>query len=259
MTVPAPLYGRAETERYPAGAPHLRHERLRRLFAARVREAFEGLEDPEVLELGAGGGAATAVVLEHGARVTAVDNSESQLAVLRAATAAYGDRVRIHVVDAEEILRSADEHYDALVAVSFLHHVPDYLALLELALARLRPCARVLTFQDPLLHASLGRAERIFAAVAYDLWRLRQGDVGGGVTRRLRRRRGVWRDDCPQDVIEYHATRGGVDQDAVVRLLERRGFAVSVDRYFSTQLRSGQLAGSALGFVNTFSVIGKRG
>jgi SAM-dependent methyltransferase len=215
--------------------------------------------DPHVLDLGAGQGAATIPFLELGASVTAVDDSEEQLDRLRARCRPFGPRLTIVRADAAEFVWQGGRRYDSAVLSSFLHHVPDYAAFLgAVADERLEPRSHVLTFQDPLLYRSLGRPTRAFGALAYASWRLRRGDVVGGLRRRARRSRGVWRDDCPQDVVEYHATRGGVDQDAVVEALVSRGYRCRMERYFSTQSGAFQAVGDALGLLNTFAVVAHR-
>jgi hypothetical protein len=81
-----------------------------------------------------------------------------------------------------------------------------------------------------------------------------QGDLWGGVKRRLRRSRGVL-DDSPLDNAEYHVIRYGVDQDAITALLTAIGFECEIIRYFSTQSRVFQQLGAALGVKNTFAII----
>ena len=80
----------------------------------------------------------------------------------------------------------------------------------------------------------------------------------GGLARRARRARGVWDETCSLDVIEYHATRGGVDAEAICDLLSSLGFAPRVIRYFSTQSSAFQRLGTALGMTNTFAIIAPR-
>ena len=99
--------------------------------------------------------------VELGAEVTAVDDSPAQLARLRERA---GDRVETVEADAEEALASLPADFDVVVASSFLHHVPDYLGFLDLAIGRARSRAVFLSFQDPLLYdrcpARHGRTRR---------------------------------------------------------------------------------------------------
>lgn len=193
--------------------------------------------------------------VELGAEVTAVDDSPAQLARLRERA---GARVETIEADADEALASLPADYDVVVASSFLHHVPDYLGFLDRALGRARPRAVFVSFQDPLLYASLPRPTRTYAALSYDAWRLMQGDVLAGIGRRLRRRRGVYLDTVVEDVIEYHATREGVDHEAVLARITAHGFEPRLVRYFSTQARPCHALGRALRLENTFAVIATR-
>ena len=98
----------------------------------------------------------------------------------------------------------------------------------------------------------------MFSTLAYFSWRVLKGDVLGGFKRRLRRRRGIYLEDSMHDNADYHVTRNGVDQDAICRLFEERGFDYNTVRYFSTQSRLSQRMGSALGLRNTFAVVAQR-
>jgi SAM-dependent methyltransferase len=256
--MPRALYGPAETRAYLEAAPHLKHPGLRSLFRRIVTDVFTYLETamPHVLDLGAGEGSATIVFLEEGARVTAVDDSENQLEALRQRTFRFRERLEISQQRADAALRDlAAERFDVVAAVSFLHHVPDYLAFTRDAATLVAPGGVFLSFQDPLLYRTLSWPTLMLTRIAYDAWRVTKGDVAGGVSRRLRRRRGVWDHSCPQDVIEYHATREGVDLDAVVSELELLGFDCRVERYFSTQSRVFQRVGELGRMKNTFSIV----
>jgi SAM-dependent methyltransferase len=255
------LYDDEVTTRYVAGAPHLTHESVRRLFTALSHEAYAYAAaltpQPRVLDLGAGQGAATLAFLQLGAHVTAVDDSESQLGVLRRRCAPYSDRISVHLDDAMNALDRLDPNFDAVVASSFLHHVPDYLALVRRA-TQMMSHGVFFSFQDPLRYASLPRSTLVLARLAYAVWRVRQPDVLGGLGRRARRARGITLEDCREDWIEYHATREGVDADAVVAVLEDEGLQPRVTRYFSTQSRFFQRLGERLGLETTFAIIAVR-
>jgi SAM-dependent methyltransferase len=261
----AAMYESRSTSDYTDKAPHIRHSTLRNLYGKLVVTVHDFASTytstPQVLDLGAGEGSVTLPFLELGAKVTAVDISEKQLKALQAKCANYADRLELRcqdVFDAIESIRSEDKQYDVIVANSFLHHVPDYLSLIREAVAILPLRGQFFSFQDPLKYDSLGRFIRIFNALAYFSWRIFQGDVTGGIRRRIRRARGIYLEDCPQDNIEYHVTRGGVDQDAIHKLFEQSGFECEIIPYFSTQSRIWQPVGTALGMKSTFAVIARR-
>jgi SAM-dependent methyltransferase len=249
----------ADRRRYVEGAPHLKHSSVRSLYLELVAEVLEtSPRPPAVLDLGAGRGGASLPFLEAGAHVTAVDESDEELSHLRAAAARFGERLELRHGDATELVSVLGSDFDVVVASSFLHHVPDYLEFVRAALRLLRPGGQLLVFQEPLRHDSLPPGTLAVTRAAYAAWRVRQGDVAGGLRRRLRRARGIYRDDDPEDAVEYHAMRGGLDHDALVTLLEREGLSVRFVRYFSTQSPLFQRLGERLGLESTFALVGRR-
>ncbi|MDQ1317409.1 MAG: hypothetical protein QG588_1061, partial [Candidatus Poribacteria bacterium] len=137
------------------------------------------------------------------------------------------------------------------------HHIPDYLSLISLSIEILSPYGQFFSFQDPLRYNSVGLFSRKFSTIAYLSWRVLKGDIINGLKRRIRRSKGIYLDDCPQDNAEYHVTRGGVDQEAIYELLKHSGFECEILRYFSTQSFVWQLMGPALGIKNTFAIIAR--
>lgn len=256
------VYNDEYSRGYVDGAPHIKHASLRSLYGELVAEVYDAASRsgrvPEVLDLGAGEGSVTIPFLELGARVTAVDLSESQLSGLRSKCSGFEDRLQVKCQDVLEVLKNAPHGYDIIVANSFLHHVPDYLGLVRAAVVRLSPSGQFFSFQDPVRADSIGRAGRLYCSAAYCSWRLFKGDLLGGVLRRLRRSRGVYLEDCPEDNAEYHAVRSGVDQDAIAQLLRESGLQCRVIRYFSTQSRLFQSLGTLIGITNTFAVVASR-
>lgn len=255
-------YGLDEARNYVEAAPHLKHSDLRALYdriVGRVADELraDGVDTPRVLDLGAGQGDASMPFLRRGAEVVAVDDSEAQLDRFREAAGAP-ERLSIVLQDAQRYLAGTKREFDVLVLSSFLHHVPDYVSFLRSAVAVLASGAHVVTYQDPLEYRALPRAVDAYSRLAYLTWRIRQPDAIGGLSRRARRNAGVWRDDCPQDVIEYHATRGGVDHRAVVAVLEQERFEVEVVRYFSTQSPLFHRIGTRIGMENTFAIHARR-
>ena len=130
------IYDSEATDDYIDGAPHVKHASLRALYGEMVvavyDKALEHTSTPEVLDLGVGEGSATLPFLELGARVTAVDVSESQLAALSEKCSSYDGMLDAECRDVFETLhhmRESGRQFDVVVANSFLHHVPDYLAL----------------------------------------------------------------------------------------------------------------------------------
>jgi len=255
------FFNEALTQKYADIAPHLRHASLRHLYAQLVADVFDHArrysEAPTVLDLGAGEGSATLPFLELGARVVAIDVSESQLSELVRKCNSHRDRLQVRQGDINSVLRT-DECYDILVMSSCLHHISDYISVIQAGTDVLSENGQFFSFQDPIRYDTMNSLSHLFSKTAYFSWRAFQGDFFGGVSRTLRRARGVYLDDCPADNTEYHLVRNGVDQDQIVRLLSSRGFECRVIRYFSTQGSLFQPLGSALGVQNTFSIIARR-
>jgi SAM-dependent methyltransferase len=77
--------------------------------------------DGNVLEIGPGYGVTTHWLLEHGARLTAIEIDPGLATDLRSK---FGERVDIHTGDGTE-LPFADAAFDAVVCFTMLHHVPS--------------------------------------------------------------------------------------------------------------------------------------
>jgi len=255
-------YNPEATRKYVDGAPHIKHASLRALYANLVVQVYDFAKGhtavPSVLDLGAGEGSVTLPFLDLGATVTAVDISSSQLDVLRSRCKRFGDRLRVRCEDIADTLKAKHDNYDIIVVNSFLHHIPDYIGMIREAITLLTPQGQFFSFQDPLRYDSIGKPTMMFGELAYFSWRIFEGDVVGGLKRRLRRRHGIYLEDSVFDNVEYHVIRNGVDQDAIYTLFKELGCDCSIVRYFSTQSRFFQPIGMALGIKNTFAVIARR-
>lgn len=261
----AVLYDSEATRKYIDGAPHLKHSTLRNLYGQLVVSVYDFAAAhtpvPKVLDLGAGEGSVTLPFLELGATVTAVDISESQLKALQAKCMHYAGKLEVSCQDVFAAIKAFQlkgGEYDIVVANSFLHHIPDYLALIRQAVTILPSHGQFFSFQEPLRYDSVGRLTMIFNTLAYGSWRIFKGDIIEGVKRRIRRSRGIYLDECLADNVEYHAVRNGVDQDAIDKLFQELGFEYEIVRYFSTQSPLWQFIGTALNVQNTFAVSARK-
>ncbi|MBX3291297.1 MAG: methyltransferase domain-containing protein [Acidobacteria bacterium] len=243
-------------------SPHIKHPTLKRLYenliADLYQRAAENSSVPAVLDIGAGEGSVTLPFLEFGCRVTAVDLSTSQIAELEKKCSRYADRLETRCMDVTEFLETTAERFDLIVANSFLHHVPDYVGLVEKALMLLRPGGQFFSFQDPMRYDTLPPVTRIYSGAAYIGWRLFDGDVIRGIGRYIRRKRGVYLDDSPEDNTEFHATRNGVDQNAIAEMLRKQGFEVEIVPYFSTHSPFFQKLGETLNVADSFGIVARR-
>jgi SAM-dependent methyltransferase len=256
------VYETVNRDAYLSGAFHLCQQSVCSLWQELCEKALahvvsQGRESQwEVLDLGAGEGSATKYWLVLGARVTAIDISQNRLEQLVEACKDFKDRVTAlegEVVDIVRHLKSQGRHYDVVSACAFLHHLPNYLGLLEEASELARPGGQILTFEDPLWRPRLPLLCKVVSDAAYISWRLGRPDVVGGACRWLRRKMGYF-STCAADEVEYHAVRLGLDERKICALLTSKGFACNLFFYFSTPGRWQQNFGERLGVVNRFGV-----
>lgn len=249
-------YDRLTREEYLEETPHLKHAALRRLLRETARAVLDHAKrraaQPHVLDLGAGEGSVTLMFLEEGAVVTAVDISPQRLAQLRERCSRFADRLRTVEGDALDAMNRLDGRFDVIVACSFLHHVPDYLSVVEKAKACLRPGGIFLVFQETPRYDTMRRLDYYFMKLAYYAWRAGKGRWGEWFRRFIAHRRGLL---LEEDNVDYHLVRNGVDQFAICRTLEASGFRCQVSYYFSTMSRLWQWVGTSLGVRNTFRLI----
>ncbi|MBA4017518.1 MAG: SAM-dependent methyltransferase [Pirellula sp.] len=255
-------YDAEGTRNYIDGAPHIKHASLRQLYGQLVVNVFDRakkyVDKPVVLDLGAGEGSVTLPFLELGAKVVAIDISETQLEALSKRCERFGDNLEVRCEDINDALKDKGAKYDIIVVNSFLHHVPDFLGMIQECAALLNPHGQFFSFQDPLRYDTLSKSTNAFCRLSYLSWRLMKGDVVGGLKRRWRRARGVFLPDSAHDNTEYHVVRNGVDQIAICDLLRREQFDCELVSYFSTQSSLFQPIGSALGMKNTFGLIAQK-
>jgi SAM-dependent methyltransferase len=243
---------------YTRHAPHLRHATIQALYSSLLTTAFSTVKKqcPKVLDLGAGEGSFTLPFLQLGAEVVAVDISERQLQLLSEKCAPFSRHLVLRCEDVAVVLsKGIQDTYDIVVANSLLHHIPDYMQIVDRAAHALREGGCFICFQDPMWKPSMRWSDRLLSSIAYDWWRLGQGDVLRGTGRRLRRMFGHYSSASVHDNVEYHAVRQGVDQHAIVRLLSARGFRCRLMEYCSFHSDRLQRLGERLGVHNTFGIL----
>ncbi len=256
------LFNEWSSQQFVRSSPHIAHAPLRALWEQIAEAAYERSrrsgQVPSVLDLGAGDGFSSLPFLKRGAFVTAVDCSVGPRLRIQG-LAPRRDCLTILQESVETFLKRNGKRYDIVIASSFLHHVPDYLTLVSEIADVLTASGEVLFFQDPLRYDTQPILTRLFDVFGYAAWRLSQPDAFGGMKRRFRRMRGIYFEDCPQDNVEYHVTRNGVDQDAIAALLGDKGFTVQVIRYWSQQSGLFQSMGAWLRLQNSFGICASRG
>lgn len=243
---------------YRAGSPHLRHWQLYDALASLVREAVHGIRQAglpaTVLELGAGHGGYTEPTLAAGCAVTVTEMSRPSVERLRTR---FDGNERLSVVFDErgDLAPIGDKRFSLILAVSVLHHVPDYLSfVLDAVEHHLEPGGTFLSVQDPLWYPSVPRATRVLERFAFLSWRLFQGNYRTGAATLLRRIRGVYDEEKPGDMVEYHAVRQGLDHAALHGVLSSRFEECSLHTYWSTQAPLWQAVGNLARMRNTFAL-----
>jgi SAM-dependent methyltransferase len=241
---------------YRKGSPHLSHfalhDRLVEVLRATVqRLSGQGLP-LRVLEIGAGHGGFTEPALAMGCDVTAVDMSGPSVDELRRR---FGTNPKFEsVYNPDGTLRDVDGDYTLLMAVSVIHHIPDYISFLRSASRRISPGGALLTLQDPVWyprHRASHEAERM----SYFAWRLAQGNAVGGLKTRLRRIRGVFDETNPSDMEEYHVVRSGVDEQMVLSFAREAFSEATLMPYWSSHLGVAQHLGDRLGLHSSFGIV----
>lgn len=248
---------------YRQGSPHLQHwslyDRLSDLLRSALAEVVDAGLPATVLEVGAGHGGYTEVALAAGASVTATELSRASVERLRDRYAHNPAlTARFDPVGDLEVL--GDGQFSLVVCASVLHHIPDYEAFLRgPVLDHLAPGGSLVAFQDPLWYPTVGRVNRRADRWSFLAWRIAQGRYQQGLATQLRRLRGIYDEENPADMVEYHVVRQGVDERAVSAALEPSFASVNVGRYWSTPSGALQRLGTRAGLANTFYVVARGG
>jgi SAM-dependent methyltransferase len=242
---------------YEAGSPHLKHRKLRQRINLSLTDQVDRIRSHvapcNVLEIGAGHGSFTAVLRNAGATVTVTEMSRPSADHLERVFS--GDAAVRVVYDPEaKWVDATTERFDLVVAISVLHHIPDYLAAVARYAEVTEPGGAFVSWQDPLWYPRRSRPSLLTARAAYASWRVRQGNLRRGLNTSKRRIRGVLDEAEVSDMSEYHVVRQGVDEIALLALLRRRYEDVQVESYWSTQDSLLQEIGDRIGLTSSFSI-----
>ncbi|MEU9173153.1 class I SAM-dependent methyltransferase [Streptomyces sp. NPDC048420] len=244
---------------YAKGSPHIRHHAVRdRLITSLhtlVQEVIDRNGQCRVLELGAGHGTFTDHLLAAGARITVTEMSTPSVRFLQSRFRHNPNVTVLHDQSGGATCRVGP--VDAVVCISVLHHIPDYLGTVRQLVERIVPGGAFLSAQDPLWYPRRSRLSMNLDRNAYFLWRLGQGHFRRGLSTRLRRMRGVYDETNEADMVEYHVVRNGVDEEALRDLLAPAFEKVEVQRYWSTQSGVLQAVGERVFPPTTFGLIAR--
>lgn len=245
---------------YDKGSPHLRHraqrERIESDLGALVRSARKRTGRCRVIEIGAGHGTFTDALLAAGAEVTVTEVSRASAEELEAK---YRNDPRVDVFfdESGEAALGTSSEFELAVCISVLHHIPDFLGFIDRLLDRVEVGGSFYSVQDPLYYPRMPPLVHRLHFAAYFVWRLGRGNYIQGIETRLRRIRGVYDDSKRGDTVEYHVVRDGVDEKAIVCLLQRRATEVELFAYWSTQAPLFQRLGDRSGLKTNFGVVAR--
>lgn len=240
---------------YVSGSPHLSNawlrQRIETQLVAVVTQQLELHGRCRVLDVGGGHGNFAETMVATGASVTITEMSAASAKWLRNR---FRYNPEISVLDDDgTLIDEVDDGFDVLAYLSVLHHIPDYVGHVSSALRLLSPGGAFVSFQDPLLYARCSPVTRTLSRASYFAWRATQGDLRRGVATRVRRLRGIL-DDHPEDMVEYHVVRDGVDEMQLYEALSGHFESVRLDRYWSTQAHTLSALGT-FGIANTFGLV----
>ncbi|NQT54419.1 class I SAM-dependent methyltransferase [bacterium] len=246
-------------ERYDTTCGIITHPWERAIFVRDVRHICTrlGTDGPKrALDLGCGTGSLSLLFLEGGLSVVGVDVAAGMLERLRAKAAEQGHQERLHTLlsTVDDYLAATRDTFDVICFSSVLHHLPDYLATLRLVVDHVAPGGIVYIIHEPSMIRRVGLLARILervdrAAAEVPAFARRQlGDLkrlglGGFFKQKVLRRRApsgpAQAQPTPDHtavavdhgLVDYHAKRTGIDEQAVAQLLEHAGFEVHLGLY----------------------------
>jgi SAM-dependent methyltransferase len=237
--------------------PHIRPGQPRELVVSQlgtVIKAHARNGRCRVLDVGAGHGTFTAEFLALGA--TEVICTEMSARSAQKLRQRFREDPRVTVIYdplGEECFRQQDLDVVCLIAV--LHHIPDYIAVLDRLVHQVVPNGSLVTFQDPTYYPRRTRRAHWLTRVSYLMWRVTRGDLREGCKSFVRRLTGTLDERNPRDMVEYHAVRNGVDELRVADALRPHFGSVRLITYWSTHNPWAQRVIGRTGVTNVFGVI----
>lgn len=181
------------------------------------------------LDIGCGTGNILLKLLASGFDVWGVDISKEMIEVLKARIPTLlEEKAQLFTNNADDFLAACTQEFDLITISSVLHHLPDYISSLELAIRRLKPGGwlyitheptKDVLSPDPFLRKVLWQVDNL----AYSVLRARSVPQTEA------------RDYRTSDYHLYH----GFDEDKVVEQCKRSGLKVISFNKYSSAMRMG--------------------
>jgi ubiquinone/menaquinone biosynthesis C-methylase UbiE len=233
----------------------------------KIHSRFTALKRaPRCLDCGGGTGNLALKMLERGWDVTVVDVSDDMLDVLRGKADKKGFFPKLVSSPLEQFLSVTSGTFDLVAFNSVLHHLYSYARVAELAAARVRAGGFFYSNFDPIVPrwaAWTWAFDSLDIAVAKLMFD--PNDILPGTARRIRKL--LTRRDpslgrsvvSAGDVAEYHV-RSGVDDQQVMKILEKTGFAIIEHlRHATGRTKAIRFLNERLRLLEHFKIIARRG
>ncbi len=223
-----------------------------RRIAEQISQITRRLPDSgkTMLDCGAGTGALGMHFLGAGFDVTALDLSPEMLAVFqsKAARSGYADRLAIKAGEIMSLLQATNKQYTVVGCCAFLHHVPDYLLVVDAMCRKVVPGGHLYLAWDPTVRPT-SRVYRslVQADLALDLVRTDPLGIMPWLLSRFRSRSET------VELVDYHSA---LDLAQIKEVVTQNGLYIDSLSAFAGR-RNGSIQGlcDRFQFTDHFSLI----